>query len=178
MARMGESGAAIHCSKRATEVSMPPLRRAIPNGSGDSESPSARFICVRLFFASLHERTLRVETIGQLAASDFIMATMGSVGSRDRLGKATVRLDRQNPYLRIDAVNVYVKDQDRSLQFYRDQLGFDLALDVHLQSGHRLVAVAPPDGPTVLRLIAPETDSEDYQLIGRPTAIAFLTRDV
>jgi serine phosphatase RsbU (regulator of sigma subunit) len=89
-----------------------------------------------------------------------------------------VRLDRQNPYLRIDAVNVYVKDQDRSLEFYRDRLGFDLALDTRLQSGHRLVAVAPPDGTTVLRLIAPEPGSENYQLIGRPTPIVFLTEDV
>jgi len=64
-----------------------------------------------------------------------------------------VRLDRENPYLRVDAVNVYVHDLDRSLEFYRDQLGFDVALDLRLPSGHRLVAVAPPDGTTVLRLI-------------------------
>src|SRR5271170_246957 len=89
-----------------------------------------------------------------------------------------VRLDRQNPYLRIDAVNVFVRDQDRSLEFYRNQLGFDLALDTRLQSGHRLVAVAPPDGTTVLRLIAPDSDSADYKLIGRPTPIVFLTEDV
>src|SRR3984885_4678 len=89
-----------------------------------------------------------------------------------------VRLDRQNPYLRIDAVNVFVKDQDRSLQFYLDQLGFHLALDTRLQSGHRLLAVAPPDGTTVLRLIAPDPDSEDYQLIGRRTPIVFLTENV
>jgi serine phosphatase RsbU (regulator of sigma subunit) len=89
-----------------------------------------------------------------------------------------VRLDRQNPYLRIDAVNVFVKDQDRSLEFYLNHLGFDLALDIRLQSGHRLVAVAPPDGTTVLRLIAPDPDSEDYKLIGRPTPIVFLTEDV
>jgi serine phosphatase RsbU (regulator of sigma subunit)/catechol 2,3-dioxygenase-like lactoylglutathione lyase family enzyme len=89
-----------------------------------------------------------------------------------------VRLDRQNPYLRIDAVNVYVRDQDRSLEFYLNQLGFHLALDTRLQSGYRLVAVAPPDGTTVLRLIAPDPDSEDYQLIGRQTPIVFLTEDV
>src|ERR1700683_283596 len=89
-----------------------------------------------------------------------------------------VRLDRQNPYLRIDAVNVYVRDQDRSLEFYLNQLGFHLALDIRLQSGHRLVAVAPPDGTTVLRLISPDPDSEDYQLIGRATPIVFLTEDV
>jgi serine phosphatase RsbU (regulator of sigma subunit) len=89
-----------------------------------------------------------------------------------------VRLDRQNPYLRIDAVNVYVRDVDRSLDFYRNQLGFDLALDTRLQSGYRLVAVTPPDGTTMLRLIAPDPASEEYQLIGRATPIIFLTEDV
>ena len=60
-----------------------------------------------------------------------------------------VRLDRQNPYLRIDAVNVYVRDQDRSLEFYLNQLGFHLALDIGLQSGHRLVAFKPK-GPIIV----------------------------
>ena len=91
---------------------------------------------------------------------------------------ASVRLDRQNPYLRIDAVNVYVRDLDRSLDFYLNQLGFHLALDIRLQSGYRLVAVAPPDGTTVLRLIVPDADSDDYQLIGRQSPIVFLTEDV
>jgi serine phosphatase RsbU (regulator of sigma subunit)/catechol 2,3-dioxygenase-like lactoylglutathione lyase family enzyme len=89
-----------------------------------------------------------------------------------------VRLDRRNPYLRIDAVNVYVKDLDRSLEFYRNQLGFDLALDTRTPAGHRLVAVSPPDGTTVLRLIAPRPDSDDYKLIGRSTPIVLLTENV
>jgi serine phosphatase RsbU (regulator of sigma subunit)/catechol 2,3-dioxygenase-like lactoylglutathione lyase family enzyme len=89
-----------------------------------------------------------------------------------------VRLDRQNPYLRIDAVNIYVRDLDRSLEFYRNQLGFDLALDTHSQAGHRLVAVAPPDGTTVLRLIAPNADSQDYNLIGHSAPIVLLTENV
>jgi serine phosphatase RsbU (regulator of sigma subunit) len=103
---------------------------------------------------------------------------MGSAATRDGANPSTIRLDRQNPYLRIDAVNVYVRDQDRSLEFYLKQLGFHLALDTRLQSGYRLVAVAPPDGTTVLRLIAPDPESEEYRLIGRPTPIVFLTEDV
>jgi serine phosphatase RsbU (regulator of sigma subunit) len=103
---------------------------------------------------------------------------MSSTASRDGVNQSAVRLDRKNPYLRIDAVNVFVKDQDRSLEFYLHQLGFHLALDTRLQSGYRLVAVAPPDGTTMLRLIAPDPDSEDYQLIGRRTPIVFLTEDV
>jgi serine phosphatase RsbU (regulator of sigma subunit)/catechol 2,3-dioxygenase-like lactoylglutathione lyase family enzyme len=89
-----------------------------------------------------------------------------------------VRLDRQNPYLRIDAVNVYVRDLDRSLEFYRNQLGFELALDTRTQAGHRLVAVSPPDGTTVLRLIAPGPDSDDHKLVGRSAPIVLLTENV
>ncbi len=92
--------------------------------------------------------------------------------------QSAVRLDRKNPYLRIDAVNVFVRDVDRSLEFYRSKLGFELALDTRLPSGHRLVAVAPPDGTTVLRLIAPDPGSEDFKLIGRSSPIVLLTEDV
>jgi len=64
------------------------------------------------------------------------------------------------------------------LRFYLDQLGFDLALDARLQSGKRLVSVAPPDGTTVLRLIQPDPGSEQCNLIGRPTHVVFVTEDV
>ena len=86
--------------------------------------------------------------------------------------------DRQEPHLRIHAVNIYVRDQDRSLQFYLDQLGFDLAFDARLQSGQRWVAVAPPDGSALLTLIAPDPDSREYHLIGRATQVVFVTEDV
>jgi serine phosphatase RsbU (regulator of sigma subunit) len=89
-----------------------------------------------------------------------------------------VRSDGQTPYLRLDSVNIFVRDQDRSLEFYLHKLGFDLAFDARLQSGERFLAVAPPDGTAVLRLIAPRPDSPAYKLIGRPTQIAFLTEDV
>jgi len=39
-----------------------------------------------------------------------IITAMGGAVSRDRPNQSTVRLDRQNPYLRIDAVNVFVRD--------------------------------------------------------------------
>lgn len=86
--------------------------------------------------------------------------------------------DLHKPYLRLHTVNVYVKDQERSLEFYLEKLGFNLAFDTRLQSGERVIAVAPPDGTAVLRLIAPQPDSESYKLIGRATQIAFLTEDV
>jgi len=92
--------------------------------------------------------------------------------------RSTSCLDRTNPYLAVHAVNIFVRDQERSLRFYVDQLGFDLAFDVRLQSGERWVAVAPPDGSAVLALVAPDPESEEYRLIGRPTPIVFVTEDV
>lgn len=86
--------------------------------------------------------------------------------------------DRQDLYLRLGAVTVFVRDQERSLGFYLDQLGFELALDTRSPSGDRLLAVAPPDGTAILALISPKLGSEEYRLIGRPTQIAFLTEDV
>jgi serine phosphatase RsbU (regulator of sigma subunit) len=86
--------------------------------------------------------------------------------------------DRDHSYLGVYAVNVFVRDQDRSLRFYVEQLGFNLAFDVRLQSGQRWVGVAPPNGTAVLTLIAPEPDSDEYKLIGQPTPVAFVTEDV
>jgi serine phosphatase RsbU (regulator of sigma subunit) len=81
-------------------------------------------------------------------------------------------------FLGLHAVTVFVRDQDRSLRFYVDQLGFHVAFDARLQSGERWVAVAPPDGTAVLTLVAPEPDSREYKLIGRPTGVVLVTEDV
>ncbi|HEV2423972.1 MAG TPA: SpoIIE family protein phosphatase [Terriglobia bacterium] len=86
--------------------------------------------------------------------------------------------ERLDPYLRMHSVTVYVRDQDRSLGFYLDQLGFTLVADVRFQAGRRWVAVAPPDGTAILTLVAPEPDSREYKLIGRPTQVVFVTEDV
>jgi len=88
------------------------------------------------------------------------------------------RLDLQQPHLRIHAINIFVRDQDQSLRFYLDQLGFSLVGDVRFGSGLRWVAVAPPDGSAVLSLVAPKPDSKDFELIGRPTQVVFVTEDV
>jgi len=83
-----------------------------------------------------------------------------------------------DPYLSVHAVNIFVRDQERSLKFYLDQLGFELAFDARLQSGQRWVAVAPPDGTAVLTLIEPDPDSREYKFIGRATQVVFVTDDV
>ncbi len=75
-------------------------------------------------------------------------------------------------------VIVFVRDQERSLRFYLDQLGFNLAIDTLLESGQRWVELAPPDGLARICLIAPQSGSEEEALIGRSTGILFLTADV
>jgi serine phosphatase RsbU (regulator of sigma subunit)/catechol 2,3-dioxygenase-like lactoylglutathione lyase family enzyme len=85
---------------------------------------------------------------------------------------------RANAHLRLHCVNVYVRDQDRSLRFYLEQLGFRLAFDTRLQSGERWVAVSPPDGSALLALVAPKPTSPLYKLIGRATQVVFITDDV
>jgi catechol 2,3-dioxygenase-like lactoylglutathione lyase family enzyme len=75
-------------------------------------------------------------------------------------------------------IKVFVRNQDQSLRFYVDQLGFRLVADTVPQSGERWLAVAPPDGDTVLALIAPKPDSRLSQLVGRPTDVVFVTDDV
>jgi serine phosphatase RsbU (regulator of sigma subunit) len=89
-----------------------------------------------------------------------------------------VDIDRQNPFLSVHAINVYVRNRDQSIRFFVDQLGFSVAFDGLLQSGDRWVAVAPPDGTAVLALVEPKADSQQRQLIGRPTGIVFLSENV
>ncbi len=83
-----------------------------------------------------------------------------------------------DPYLRMHAVRVFVRDQERALRFYLDQLGFKLAFDARLEHGQRWLAVAPPDGGAVLSLVAPSPRSIEHKLIGRATQVVFVTEDV
>ncbi|HEX3472313.1 MAG TPA: SpoIIE family protein phosphatase [Silvibacterium sp.] len=86
-------------------------------------------------------------------------------------------LNQQSHYLRIFKSNVFVRDHDRSLKFYVDQLGFSVVADGRFEFG-RWVAIAPPDGNTILALLAPKRGQENYKLIGRPTQIGFIAEDI
>ena len=91
-----------------------------------------------------------------------------------------VRLDRGDPYLRLQSISIYVRNLERSLEFYVDQLGFQLVFDARDKqfAGRHFVTVAPPDGSANLTLVAPERDSDQFKLIGRPTQVTFVTEDV
>ena len=60
-------------------------------------------------------------------------------------------------YLRVHAVNIYVKDQARSLDFYLNTLGFHIAFDAHVSSASRWTRrgeEARPAGETAYRAYA------------------------
>ena len=103
---------------------------------------------------------------------------MGISPLEDGLDRFAIRLDGHDPYLRVLCVNIFVRDQDLSLRFYVDQLGFGLVVDESYEAGGRWVAVAPPDGSTVLALITPKRKSEEYKLIGRCRHAVLVTEDV
>ena len=88
--------------------------------------------------------------------------------------KTIPRLDSQLPYLRILFITIHVRDLDRSIRFYVDQLGFNLIFDSPIGGG-RFVVVGPPDGSAMLCLApAPPYNHS----IGRTAPIVFLTENV
>ncbi|SPE23880.1 putative Response regulator receiver modulated serine phosphatase [Acidobacteriia bacterium SbA2] len=91
---------------------------------------------------------------------------------------SALRLETQGAYLRIQSVAVFVRDLDRSVGFYVDKLGFNLAFDFRTQSRRPVVGVAPPDGVAILMLCQPQPDSAETKLIGRATQVVFVTEDV
>jgi phosphoserine phosphatase RsbU/P len=91
---------------------------------------------------------------------------------------SSVRLDKQEPYLRLQSVTLFVRDLERSLKFYVGQLGFQLVFDARSQPNRHWVVVAPPDGPSNLVLVAPEPGSEQFKLIGHSNLVTFITEDL
>ena len=69
------------------------------------------------------------------------------------------------PYLSILNVLLYVHDQDESLRFYIEKLGFQLVADSSNDNESRWVAVAPPDGSVILALVKPPEDSPEVYVL-------------
>jgi len=67
----------------------------------------------------------------------------------------------------VNCVVLYVRHQQRSLEFYVDTLGWELRTDAWMSDGTRWVDVAPPRARTRIALIAP---SDGY--VFPPTAAA------
>ena len=106
------------------------------------------------------------------------MKVMGSTPVALKPDQPAPLREPQRTYLRIQSVTIFVRDLDRSVRFYVDLLGFNLAFDARAQSVRPWVAVTPPDGMANLTLCRPEPDTEESKRIGRATQITFVTDDV
>ena len=108
---------------------------------------------------------------------DPVISRIENSGLAAGVGNASRRADEKSSYIRIFKSNVFVRDHERSLRFYVDQLGFSVVADGRFEFG-RWVAIAPPDGSAILALIAPKRGTDNYKLIGRHTQIAFIAEDI
>ena len=94
------------------------------------------------------------------------------------IDRSRLRLDGKDPYLCLHFVIVFVRDQERSLRFFADKLGFRVAVDHTFENGNRWIEVAPPDGTAQLGIAVPPPGSEPDKLIGGLTDIYFITEDL
>ncbi len=94
------------------------------------------------------------------------------------IDKTLLRLDGLDPYFCLHFVKVFVRDQERSLQFYLHQLGFRLVVDQGLETGGRWIEVSPPDGNATIALIPGSQEGDPKRFIGLDTRIYFITEDV
>src|SRR5258706_9218412 len=92
--------------------------------------------------------------------------------------RTVLRTGRDEPYLCIQDIVVFVRDLEVSKRFYVDQLGFELITEQVLPTGVRWIEVAPPDGSANLALVEPKPEAPEYKLIGGYRWVLFMTEDV
>ena len=74
----------------------------------------------------------------------------------------------------INLVSIAAGDQDRSIEFYTEKLGFEKRTDVPFGGGMRWVEVYPPSGTAGIAL-APPRESDP---VGINTNISLTTQDI
>jgi serine phosphatase RsbU (regulator of sigma subunit)/predicted enzyme related to lactoylglutathione lyase len=103
---------------------------------------------------------------------------MASDPFRSWANRTVLRMGREEPYLSIQDIVVFVRDLEVSKRFYVDLLGFELITEQCLPTGVRWIEVAPPDGSANLALVEPKPDRPEYKLIGGYRWVLFMTEDV
>lgn len=74
----------------------------------------------------------------------------------------------------ISLVIVASSDQDRSIDFYVEHLGFEKRTDIPFGGKYRWVEVYPPSGPTGIALAPPQREEQ----LGVETGITLTTDDI
>ena len=101
---------------------------------------------------------------------------------------AALRAALLQPFLRLNFVTLWVRDQERSRQFFVEKLCFEAIVDVEAPEGRRWIVVAPTAagwlsgtaaaGLPGIALVVPPEGSAECQRIGQNTGFSFLTEDV
>jgi serine phosphatase RsbU (regulator of sigma subunit) len=101
---------------------------------------------------------------------------------------AALRAALLQPFLRLNFVTLWVRDQERSRRFFVEKLAFEAIVDAPTPEGGRWIVVAPPAagwltgtagaGFTGIALCVPPEGSADHQRIGESTGFSFITEDV
>lgn len=100
----------------------------------------------------------------------------------------TLRAALSQPFLRLNFVTLWVRDQERSRQFFVEKLAFEVIVDVQTPEASRWIVVAPSAAgwltgvagaslPGIALVVPPEGASE-HDRIGQNTGFSFLTEDV
>ena len=103
---------------------------------------------------------------------------MGSPELPFGIDRSLLRIDDTDPYLCLHFVIIYVRDLDRSLRFYVDQLGFRVVVDHRFDNGQRWIEVAPADGNAHIGFAPLQPDDDPEKLIRPEARIWFITEDV
>src|SRR5215471_10745964 len=92
------------------------------------------------------------------------------------------------PFLRLNFVTLWVRDQERSRRFFMEKLFFEATVDMPTPEGGRWIIVAPTAagwlsgtggaGFSGIALLVPPEGSAEQQRIGQNTGFSFLTEDV
>jgi serine phosphatase RsbU (regulator of sigma subunit) len=101
---------------------------------------------------------------------------------------AALRAALLQPFLRLNFVTLWVRDQEQSRRFFAEKLFFQTIVDVQTPEGDRWIVVAPPAagwlsgtagaGLPGIALCVPPEGSVEHQRIGQNTGFSFLTEDV
>ncbi len=103
---------------------------------------------------------------------------MGSYELPFGIDRSLLRLDGKDPYLCLHFVIMYCRDQERSLRFYVDKLGFRVVVDHKFDNGQRWIEVGPSDGNANIGLSCLQPGDDVNRLIGPEARVWFVTEDV
>ena len=78
----------------------------------------------------------------------------------------------------VEAMTVYVSDQDRALEFFVDQLGFEKRADMSFGQGTRRVEVSPPGAHTRIVLAQDYGGDWGQGRVGKFTGIVLASRNI